>query len=165
MVEVSIATVTLKTDRPKEVARFWRDLLGYRVAPNRSDSVMLVGDYGPALLIQPSVLPPADSAIHLDLRPEDQRACVDRALELGASLVDIGQTGQEGWTMMADPGGNHFCVLQSRADFEGALAENPRTREALRPLIDLSGTWLQRVAQAVIGLGTLPGVHACDVLI
>ncbi|MBT8163041.1 MULTISPECIES: VOC family protein [Arthrobacter] len=62
MIAVSIATVTLKTDRPRDVARFWCDLLGYRVAPNHSDSVMLVGDSGPTLLIQPSMSPPTGSA-------------------------------------------------------------------------------------------------------
>ncbi|MBT8163040.1 MULTISPECIES: VOC family protein [Arthrobacter] len=61
----------------------------------------------------------------MDLRPEDQRACNKRALELGASTAHIGQSGQESWTVMADPGGNHFCILQSRADYEAALAKDP----------------------------------------
>ena len=114
----------MKTIRPGEVARFWRELLGYRIAPNHSNSVKLVGDDGPTLLIQPSDRPVEQGAIHLDLRPEDQSACVDRALKLGATHADIGQVG-EGWVVMADPGGNLFCVLQSQLDYQASLADAP----------------------------------------
>lgn len=38
-----------------------------------------------ALLIQLSDSPIEQGAIHLDLRPEDQSACVDQALKLGAT--------------------------------------------------------------------------------
>lgn len=127
MFAAKIATVTLKTHRPNEVARFWRELLGYRVAPNHSNSVKLVGDDGPTLLIQPSDHPMEQGVIHLDLRPEDQPACVQRALELGATLADIGQAGDKGWVVMADPGGNLFCILQSEVDYQVSLADDPGT--------------------------------------
>lgn len=127
MAYAAIATVTMKTQMPSEVARFWRDLLDYRVAPNHSNSVLLISDDGPALLIQPSAEQVEPCAIHLDLRPEDQAACVARAVALGARHADIGQTGDEGWVVMADPGDNLFCVLQSRADYLRSLAENPGT--------------------------------------
>jgi hypothetical protein len=118
----------LKTHRPNEVARFWRELLDYRVAPNHSNSVKLIGDDGPTLLIQPADGPMGQGAIHLDLRPEDQSACIERALMLGAMPADIGQTGDEGWVVMADPGGNLFCILQSEADYQASLAYDPGTR-------------------------------------
>ncbi|WP_306214372.1 VOC family protein [Actinoplanes sp. RD1] len=124
MVYATIATVTMKTHVPSEVARFWRDLLGYQVAPNHSSSVLLVCDGQPALLIQPSAEQVEPSAIHLDLRPEDQAACVARAVQLGARHANVGQTGDEGWVVMADPGGNLFCVLQSQADHLRLLTEN-----------------------------------------
>lgn len=123
-----IATITLKTTMPTEVARFWRDLLGYHVAPNLSDSVMLVGEGDePILLIQPSVRAPEAGAIHLDLRPRDLAECRVRALELGATEPDIGQTGKEGWVVMADPGGNLFCVLQSEGNYEARRGQDPGT--------------------------------------
>jgi predicted enzyme related to lactoylglutathione lyase len=49
--------------------------------------------------------------IHLDFRPDDQQAEVDRVLALGAKHVDIGQTGKESWVVLADPEGNEFCIL------------------------------------------------------
>ncbi len=52
--------------------------------------------------------------LHLDFRPDNQTREVDRLLDLGASRVDIGQ-GRQTWVVLADPEGNEFCVLSSRA--------------------------------------------------
>ncbi len=51
--------------------------------------------------------------LHLDLRPEsgDVEAEVQRLQVLGATRADVGQTGEEGFTVLADPEGNEFCVL------------------------------------------------------
>jgi hypothetical protein len=51
--------------------------------------------------------------LHLDLRPDDQDAEVERLIALGASRVDIGQ-GAVPWVVLADPEGNEFCVLGER---------------------------------------------------
>ena len=48
--------------------------------------------------------------LHIDLRPDDQAAEVDRLVGLGAQRVDIGQ-GDVSWVVLADPEGNEFCVL------------------------------------------------------
>ena len=48
--------------------------------------------------------------IHLDFRPDDQQAEVDRVIAMGASHVDIGQ-GEQTWVVLADPEGNEFCIL------------------------------------------------------
>ena len=49
--------------------------------------------------------------IHFDFRPDDQQAEVERVIALGARHVDIGQTGDESWVVLADPEGNEFCIL------------------------------------------------------
>ena len=51
--------------------------------------------------------------IHLDLRPDDQAAEIERLESLGARRVDVGQVAVP-WVVMADPEGNEFCVLRSR---------------------------------------------------
>jgi len=54
--------------------------------------------------------------MHLDVAPPadgDQQAEVERLESLGASRIDIGQ-GDVSWVVMADPGGNEFCVLTPR---------------------------------------------------
>lgn len=53
--------------------------------------------------------------LHLDFRPDDQTAEVDRLLALGAHRVDIGQEEQR-WVVLADPEGNEFCVLAPRRE-------------------------------------------------
>lgn len=74
-------------------------LLGYVVGPNHSDSILTVDPtgLGPALLFQPSDDPGAGgaAAIHLDLRPTDQEAAVNLALEYGGRRAKIGQTSVE----------------------------------------------------------------------
>jgi hypothetical protein len=59
----------------------------------------------------------AKNRMHLDLSPVDRSRDeeVDRLLALGATRADIGQTGEESWTVLADPEGNEFCVLRSLA--------------------------------------------------
>lgn len=47
--------------------------------------------------------------LHLDLRPDDRDAEVQRLRELGATSADIGQ-GEQTWIVLRDPEGNEFCV-------------------------------------------------------
>jgi hypothetical protein len=58
---------------------------------------------------------------HLDLTTEakDRDAEISRLLALGASRVDIGQTGNESWTVLADPQGDEFCVVRPKASLIG----------------------------------------------
>jgi pimeloyl-ACP methyl ester carboxylesterase len=44
----------------------------------------------------------------------DRHQEIDRLLALGARRVDIGQTGTESWTVLADPEGNEFCVIRPK---------------------------------------------------
>ena len=53
--------------------------------------------------------------LHLDFRPRDQEAEVQRLIDLGAVKVDIGQ-GIVTWVVLADPEGNEFCVLRSEPE-------------------------------------------------
>jgi hypothetical protein len=48
---------------------------------------------------------------HLDLDADDKAAEVERLIRLGAIRANVGQTGHEGFIVMADPEGNEFCVL------------------------------------------------------
>jgi predicted enzyme related to lactoylglutathione lyase len=109
---------------PSRLARFWAGALGWEVAPVEPDEV----DVWPAGFSYPdsSALPlvfvpvPEPKAgknrVHLDLATESMRhqaAEVERLLALGAAPIDIGQ-GDVPWTVLADPEGNEFCVLDPR---------------------------------------------------
>ena len=45
---------------------------------------------------------------------QDRDREIERLLALGARRVDIGQTGEESWTVLADPEGNEFCVIRPK---------------------------------------------------
>jgi hypothetical protein len=59
--------------------------------------------------------------MHICLRPVDRSRDeeVQRLLGLGATLVNDLRTGETGWAVLADPEGNEFCVLATRADEAG----------------------------------------------
>ena len=55
--------------------------------------------------------------LHIDLAPhtsDDRAAEIDRLLAMGATRVDVGQSAEVTWDVLADPEGNEFCVLSSR---------------------------------------------------
>ena len=54
--------------------------------------------------------------VHVDLTSSaaDRDQEIDRLLALGARRVDIGQTGAESWTVLANPEGNEFCVVRPK---------------------------------------------------
>ncbi|MEU2630120.1 VOC family protein [Kitasatospora sp. NPDC007106] len=57
---------------------------------------------------------PATERPHLDFRPDDRAAEVERLLALGARRADVGPDGAPR-VVLADPEGNEFCVLARRS--------------------------------------------------
>ena len=101
----------------EQMSEFWRAALNLEhVWTGPSGGYLLAAPEG---LQPPLGLMPCDeekrgkNRLHLDLRPDDQEAEVQRLEELGAVRVDIGQR-DVSWVVMADPEGNEFCVLRSR---------------------------------------------------
>ncbi len=54
--------------------------------------------------------------VHIDVNAtdRDQDAEVERFVALGARRVDVGQSANDPWVVLADPEDNEFCVLASR---------------------------------------------------
>lgn len=106
--------------RPWELAQFWSAVLDWPVdaenEPDDEEVAISPRTPGPVPLLFIKV-PEGKSGknrLHLDLRPDDQAAEVERALALGATRSHIGQTGEETWVVLADPEGNEFCILRAR---------------------------------------------------
>ena len=126
--------VVIDAADPEREARFWSEVFGWEVRPGAAGTVMdgpgtdgslMVAprgwrypDPGPVpLLLVPSAEPKAGrNRLHFDL-PTSSAAHhgdeVARITGLGATPVDIGQ-GDVPWTVLADPEGNEFCVLDAR---------------------------------------------------
>ncbi|HET9873484.1 MAG TPA: VOC family protein [Propionibacteriaceae bacterium] len=113
-------------------ARWWAAALGWQTIYQAEDEVVLVPAYAsveriratpweqvpPGLVFVP--VPEGKSVknrLHLDLAPhtsDDRDAEIARLLQLGATRVDVGQSPEVTWDVLADPEGNEFCVLSSR---------------------------------------------------
>ena len=105
-------------DLPK-LARFWTQALGWQVLSEREREIVIGTDENAPVGI--CFMPVTDQKIvknrvHLDITTEaqDRDQEIDRLIGLGAQRVDVGQTGKESWTVMADPEGNEFCVIRPK---------------------------------------------------
>jgi catechol 2,3-dioxygenase-like lactoylglutathione lyase family enzyme len=109
---------------PEALAAWWAEVLGYRVLGREDGAVEIgpeagFGGAAPTLVFSPAAdLPPGKPRLHLDVNAtdRDQDAELERLLGLGAIRADVGQTGDEGWHVLADPEGNPFCLLRRRLD-------------------------------------------------
>jgi predicted enzyme related to lactoylglutathione lyase len=120
-VTLRIETCTIDALNPAALAGFWSEALGWRVRTDSDGDVWVEsqqddGSRGPTplLFVADPGAKSVKNRVHLDLRPDDQAAEVERLQRLGAHQSDVGQSGSEGWVVMADPEGNEFCVLSSR---------------------------------------------------
>src|SRR5215213_11080325 len=100
---------------PEALSRFWSEVLGYRELSRDDDGAIEIGPesgFGgaaPTLVFAPVADPtPGKVRLHIDVSPtdRDQDAELERLFELGAVRADVGQTGDEGWHVLADPEGN-----------------------------------------------------------
>ena len=105
------------------LARFWAAVLeGYAVRAYEdeeiarlaalgltpeTDPVVMVDGPGPTLCFHEIERGRVQGRIHLDVEVADRAAERARVLGLGASVVREA----EGYTVMADPEGNHFCLV------------------------------------------------------
>lgn len=118
--QLRIQCLAVDSTDPAGLAAFWRDALGWRITYDSPDQVALEPPEGsPEDGVSPDLLflrVPETKArknrLHLDLRPVDQAAEVTRLEALGARRVSVGQGEDATWVVLADPGGNEFCVLR-----------------------------------------------------
>jgi len=106
-------------DLPR-LARFWSQALGWTLLSERPREVVIGPDENAPVGM--CFMPVTDEKIvknrvHIDLTTDagDRDEEIERLLALGARRVDIGQTGTESWTVLADPEGNEFCVIRPKS--------------------------------------------------
>jgi predicted enzyme related to lactoylglutathione lyase len=102
---------------PGRVAAFWADLLGWRVEERDGDPwVLPVQDEGFRLHFHPTDTPKSvENLMHFDVTSQtaaDQAAKVARVIALGGGHYDVGQRGDEGHVVVADPEANAFCIVE-----------------------------------------------------
>ncbi|MFC8519859.1 VOC family protein [Streptomyces sp. NPDC057257] len=118
--------VNIKALDAAAVGRFWAEALGW--SAYGSGVTRYVGPVGGLVWPDPvfvgvDVVPVPEpksttkNRTHLDLATTStahHTELVARLTALGATPADVGQGGQVPWTVLADPEGNEFCVLEPR---------------------------------------------------
>ena len=111
--------VVLGAPKARELAYFYRDLLGWKVATDEEDWCTLGMPDAPvnlAFQTEPHHVRPVWPAgagdpqmqLHLDLQVTDLTAAVEDAVALGATLADFQP--QEEVRVLLDPAGHPFCL-------------------------------------------------------
>ena len=109
---------------PRRLGRFWEELLECEQLTDEPGiyETRLAIEGGPTLdLCFPLVESPSqlEPRLHVDLLGGPaQSDVVERALDLGARHLDIGQRDVP-WVVLADPEGNPFCVMEERGAYTG----------------------------------------------
>ena len=108
--------IVVDAEDAHRLARWWAEALGYQIVHEAPDEVEIrrTPDELPGLLFGIGPDPKTvKNRLHIDLRPDDQEAEVERLVNMGARLADVGQR-DVGWVVLADPEGNEFCVLSDK---------------------------------------------------
>ncbi|MYT75086.1 MULTISPECIES: VOC family protein [unclassified Streptomyces] len=106
------------------LARFWAAALRWRILSEREREIVIGPDEtAPVGICFMPVTDPkkVKNRLHLDLTSaaDDRAAEIERLLALGARHTDVGQRGDESWTVLADPEGNEFCVVRPKTTLIG----------------------------------------------
>lgn len=119
-----MTALALDAHDPARLAEFWCAVLGYEVVERDGQDVSVGPPSGSAQagrftldLLHTDERKRQKLRLHIDVNAtdRDQDAELERLLALGARHVDIGQ-GTPSWHVLADPEGNEFCLLRSRAE-------------------------------------------------
>jgi hypothetical protein len=111
-----LTNIVIDATEPMLVADFWCSVLGWEIIEQSDEwvSIAAVDRAGPVI----DVVPVPDGKIrknrvHLDIRADGVGTSteLERLLALGALRVDVGQSTDVSWVVLADPEGNEFCLL------------------------------------------------------
>ena len=124
-------TIVVDCLDPAAQAEWWQETLGWQKVYEGDDEVVIVPAHvvdevaagapweqrGQGLVfVRVPEHKSVKNRLHIDLAPhtsDDRDALIAGLVDRGATEVDVGQ-GDVGWTVLADPEGNEFCVLSPR---------------------------------------------------
>jgi predicted enzyme related to lactoylglutathione lyase len=107
-------SIVIDTTDPARLGRWWAEVLEYKITFEAADEVAIAREENAAPALVFVAVPESKTAknrLHIDLRPDDREAEVERLVNMGARRVDVGQPDDVAWVVLADPEGNEFCVL------------------------------------------------------
>ena len=116
-----LEAVTFEATDTSAVAAFWAGLLD-RDVDTEPGGALLAGDNTQVGLrfVTSDTEQIGRPRLHLHLTStslEHQQCTVEKALRLGGRHIDVGQSRDEGFVVLADPGGNELCVIEPGNNF------------------------------------------------
>ena len=112
---VRLVAVSFDAQDPPALAAFWAGVLGREVVGEAGGAVLSGDDTQVGLrFVAATTAKAGQNPLHLHLTSstlDEQRRTIDTALALGGRHVDVGQLPDEDHVVLADPGGNEFCVI------------------------------------------------------
>ncbi|SDS22182.1 VOC family protein [Microlunatus soli] len=119
---IGFGATVLDTPDPGALARFYAELLGWRVTEADDDWAVISGDGGELMFQQaqefrPSTWPDAEipQQFHLDLEAPDLEAAEAYALSIGAVRRRTADEPSDRFRVFVDPSGHPFCLCISAA--------------------------------------------------
>ena len=123
-----LVQINMKAQDDSALGRFWAEALGWNMAseaPGVTNLEPMDFAYPDPVAVCIDIITDPEpktvkNRVHVDLATSStahQAELVARLKDLGATLADVGQ-GDVPWTVMADPEGNEFCVLEPRTIYQ-----------------------------------------------
>ncbi|MGA7922825.1 MAG: VOC family protein [Thermoplasmata archaeon] len=117
--KIRVGSIVMNSNDFQGMLSFWSQAVGYAPRtgadpgpePHRFTVLRDPAGEGPNISIDEGE--PERGQLHLDLYSQDHDADVARMLKLGATLYR-GRKDGEDFTVLADPEGNLFCVVDAR---------------------------------------------------
>ncbi len=113
---IRLNSVTINVVDLSAQTRFWSELLGVEVGMELEGYVWLRKQGGVGIALQqvddPAAVP---GRVHVDTLVDDLAAARAHAEGLGATPVAEHDFGVLAWTVMTDPEGNEFCLVEERS--------------------------------------------------
>lgn len=121
-----IGAVVFHVEDARRASEFWSQALGFTYSgggysADRTPVLVPPGEAAGAFeaAFEFALALDENDGTHLDLYTDsaaEQRAEVERLISLGASPVDWTYPEDARWVVLADPEGNHFCVINAGRD-------------------------------------------------
>ncbi|GAA1277579.1 lactoylglutathione lyase [Planotetraspora silvatica] len=111
-----LAVIAIDAVDPDLVADFWCAVLGWTILVREPGGITIGDNERSWPMIDIFAVPEGKTIknrLHFDLRADGLSTSdeLDRLLALGARHVDVGQSSDVSWVVLADPEGNEFCLL------------------------------------------------------
>lgn len=113
----TVRGITIDVADLDRAGSFWGELLELGVR-SRSDDYLWFHDVAPGIQLILQKVREAKTVknrVHLDLTSTSPNALVIRARELGAQRLERVETADYTFTVLADPDGNEFCILDRQS--------------------------------------------------